>query len=81
MKRWWQHLKEEGPAYGYFPKPTKTHLIVKNLEDLERAQLLFAGDGVKVTIDGERHIGAVVGSDEFRKEYIAKKGREMGERC
>lgn len=73
LKRWWQHLKEEGPAYGYFPKPTKTHLIVKNLEDLERAQLLFAGDGVKVTIDGERHIGAVVGSDEFRKEYIAKK--------
>ena len=73
IKRWWENLKEEGPAFGYFPKPSKTHLIVKNRADLEKAQELFGDDGVKLTLDGERHIGAVIGSDEFRVEYITKK--------
>ena len=73
IKMWWENLKAEGPAFGYFPKPSKTHLIVKNRADLERAQELFEGDGVNITLDGERHIGAVIGSDEFRVKYINTK--------
>ena len=30
MKKWWAILFSTGPKYGYFPKPSKTLLIVKN---------------------------------------------------
>ena len=60
LKMWWNHLSDNGPAYGYYPKPPKTHLILKNPEDLNRAQNLFGVDGVKITCEGERHIGAVI---------------------
>ena len=73
LEMWWENLKAEVPAFGYFPKPSKTHLIVKNRADLERAQELFEGDGVNITLNGERHIGAVIGSDEFRVKYINTK--------
>ena len=26
---WWLRLNKFGPAYGYFPKPSKTYLVVK----------------------------------------------------
>ena len=29
LKRWWDALQRLGPAYGYYPKPSKTWLIVK----------------------------------------------------
>ena len=30
VQKWWDKLKEDGPKYGYFPKPSKTHIIVKD---------------------------------------------------
>ena len=30
INTWWNSLKENGPKYGYFPKPEKTYLIVKD---------------------------------------------------
>ena len=29
MKTWWDTLMTEGPKYGYYPKPSKSFLIVK----------------------------------------------------
>ena len=29
MKSWWELLNQAGPEFGYFPKPSKTRLIVK----------------------------------------------------
>ena len=29
LKIWWDTLQASGPVYGYFPKPSKTWLIVK----------------------------------------------------
>ena len=74
-KRWWDHLNQVGPAYGYFPKSSKTHLILKSPELLERAKELFGtdADGVKITTEGKRHVGAVVGSDEFKEKYVREK--------
>ena len=72
-KSFWDHLKEHGPAYGYFTKASKTYLIVKSPELLDRAREVFAGTGVQVTAEGERHIGATLGSPAFKKQYVETK--------
>ena len=73
-------LVQLGPAYGYFPKPSKTFLIVKPkcqaaaIED-------FEGTGVQLTEDGEdiahkarqHHVGVAVGSPEFVAAYLDEK--------
>ena len=73
IKKWWDSLKTNGPKYGYYPKPSKTWIILKNPADLERAQVMFAGEGVNITCDGERHIGEVIGSEEYKEIFVAEK--------
>ena len=69
---WWEHLNKIGPSYGYFPKPSKTFIVVKNPELIEKAKELFGKD-VKITADGHRHIGAALGSEAFKLNFITKK--------
>ena len=71
LKQWWERIKEEGPKYGYFPKPSKCYLILKNEDILEVAKEMFSD--VKITCDGHRHIGAALGSEAFEKEHVSKK--------
>ena len=33
----------------------------------------FAGTGINITLAGERHLGAVVGSVDFKKQYVKEK--------
>ena len=73
VQKWWDKLKEDGPKYGYFPKPSKTHIIVKDPEDLEEVHQLFGVEGIKITVEGQRHVGASIGSDNFKREYVSKK--------
>jgi hypothetical protein len=72
MRAWWDALVEKGPAYGYFPKAVKTWLIVKE-DRLAEAQQIFAGSGVQITTEGMRHLGAAIGSTDFKSAYITKK--------
>ena len=72
MKKWWDTLCEQGPKYGYFPLATKTILIVKDSHK-EKASRIFGNCGVTITTEGERHMGAVVGSLEFKELYVSKK--------
>ena len=72
MRKWWDTLCTIGPKYGYFPLPTKTILIVKE-QHLAKAQEIFGECGVKITTRGERHMGAVIGSDEFKEMYVSQK--------
>jgi hypothetical protein len=73
MKKWWDTLLKIGPKYGYFPNNGKTILIVKNVEGLIKANELFGDSGIEITTAGDRHLGAVIGSDDFRKLYVKKK--------
>lgn len=73
IKRWWDAICEIGPKYGYFPNPGKTVLIVKGAANLELAEDMFKDTGVTVTVDGERHLGAVIGTKDFRESYVSKK--------
>ena len=70
---WWKRLCHTGPAYGYHPNAGKTVLIVKNTEDLDEAETLFKPLGVHVTVSGQRHLGAVVGTLGFKQAYINEK--------
>jgi hypothetical protein len=73
VRKWWDHLKENGPKYGYYPKPTKTHIIVKDTAKIVEVQEIFSGEGIKITVDGQRHIGAALGTEAFKKWYVENK--------
>ena len=73
MRKWWDVLNQTGPKFGYYPKPSKTILIVKKEEHLAEAEKYFGGTGIKVTLTGERHLGAVIGTQEYRDEYVNNK--------
>ena len=73
LKEWWMHLCKIGPRYGYNPNPTKTIMIVKNKANLTDAQKIFGPLGVIITCEGQRHLGAVVGTNEFRQAYVNDK--------
>ena len=75
IKKWWDILFSTGPKYGYFPKPSKTLLIVKNREFYDEAVSTFESTEIEVTLTGERHLGAVLGSQEYRDEYVEEKVR------
>ena len=46
---------------------------------MQLATELFDGTGVKLTLTGERHLGAVIGSPNFRDEYITNKINKWSE--
>ena len=77
--KWWNKLFDIGPRYGYFPNPNKCVLIVKNESMRERANELFGKFGIQITSRGQRHLGAIVGTLEYKEEYIREKVGEWKE--
>ena len=73
LKEWWDILKQSGPIYGYHPKPSKTYLIVKDPNKIQEALAIFGEEGVNITCEGERHIGAVIGSEAFKEKFVGNK--------
>ena len=72
LKRWWDLVVQYGPFIGYYAKPSKSWLIVK-AEYRGEAERIFAGTGLQITTEGQRHLGAVVGSSKFKDEYVTAK--------
>ena len=72
MRKWWNNLCQQGPHYGCFPLATKTILIVKEGSE-EKAREIFGDCGVKITTQGERHMGDVGGSNAHKEEYVSNK--------
>ena len=72
LLEWWHHLVSVGPAFGYFPNSSKTFLIVKP-EFLSQAESLFVNTNITVTVQGQRHLGAALGSRAFAEEYVSRK--------
>ena len=70
LKNWWIMVTEEGRKYGYIVKPSKSWLILKNQERLEEAEALFADTPIKITTDGKRHLGAALGTVDFKNSYL-----------
>ena len=51
---------------------SKSWLIVKSAEIESQAKHIF-GNTVNITLEGKRHLGAVIGSQQYKDEYCADK--------
>ncbi len=76
LRRWWDHLSAKGPLYGYFPKATKTILVIKP-QHLESAKKIFDGTGIKIETGGTRHLGGALGTREFQIDYAKEKIKQL----
>ena len=72
LLEWWEELSKLGPKFGYFPEPSKCWLIVKP-DYYDSANSVFKDTGVKITKEGKRHLGAAIGTNDYREEYIREK--------
>ena len=56
-----------------FVKPSKSWLVLKDPTKLEEVKELFKDAPINITVEGKRHLGAVIGTSQFREEYMADK--------
>ena len=73
LKSWWDSLVIEGEKCGYEVNASKSWLISKSEDIQTYAKQEFNQSGIKFTTSGKRHLGACIGSHEFRNEYVNKK--------
>ena len=71
IRMFWEALAKIGPKYGYYPKASKSYLIVKDEHD-QKVHETFNDLDVKITTTGQRHLGAVIGSLQYKNEYVMK---------
>ncbi len=76
LLKWWEKLCLIGPKFGYFPNPHKTVLILKGKEYQSMANTLFQSTGIEISVEGERHLGAVIGSVAHKERYVEAKVSE-----
>ncbi|KXJ16293.1 hypothetical protein AC249_AIPGENE28269 [Exaiptasia diaphana] len=69
---WYQNLCEEGRKFGYLVNGSKSWLIMKTDVLADEAKRVF-GDKVNVTTEGQRHLGAVIGSQQYKDQYCQDK--------
>ena len=72
LYQWYESLCEEGRKYGYIVNGSKSWLIVKSSELAEKAEKVF-GNEVNITVEGRRHLGAVIGSVDYKEQYCKEK--------
>ena len=68
LKQWWDETCKVGPTIGYYPKSSKSWLIVKDKFEA-KAKEIFSDSNVNITSSGQRHLGAVIGDLEYKKKY------------
>ena len=68
LYKWYNHLSQEGKKYGYLVNGSKSWLIVKSDVLADEAKRVF-GNEVNVTTEGQLHLGAVIGSQDFKDQY------------
>ena len=72
VKSWWESFLSLGPRYGYYPRPDKCWLILKDETSKKVAEDLFASSKVNITTEGHRYLGRTLGSAQFKQQYIGK---------
>ena len=70
IKQYWELSTQVSPKYDYYPKPSKSHLIVKE-KHFDIAKFIFKGREVKIANNGQRFLGAAIGSKKNSSENIS----------
>ena len=70
LRSWWDVLCQLGPKFGYYPEATKSWLIVKPNKN-NQAVSIFEGTKINITEEGKRHLGAVIGSKDYKIKYVS----------
>ena len=73
LRPYWDSLCKQGPSFGYFPKASKSVVIIKDPSLLDHAKEAFAGVDIEITCDGQRHLGAAIGTLAFREQFVKRK--------
>ena len=72
IKWWWNILWAIGPDFVYYTNGKICWVIAKlDREIIEKEA--FKETAVNVTVQGQRHLGAVIGSPEYVEEYVNDK--------
>jgi len=71
LRDWFNLLRLCGPAFGYYPEPTKSFIVVNECWRND-TDALFGDLGVQV-VTGHRFLGGFIGSQWEREEYVESK--------
>ena len=69
IKCYWEHLYSFATFFGYYPKASKSHLVVKS-QYLETANVVFGNTRINLTSEDTRHLGAVIGNHPYKEKYV-----------
>ena len=69
LKKWWDELNNLGPDLGYYPNASKCWLVIKPDKESD-AKELFADSSINISTQGQKHLGAALGSRSFLEEYV-----------
>ena len=69
---WWKNVLHYGPYLGYYVNESKSWLIIKE-EYIQIAKETFPDYNIKITTNGHRHLGAVVGANENKEVFVIAK--------
>ena len=72
LYNWYKHLSKEGQKFGNLVNGSKSWLIVKSGELAKEAKRVY-GEEVNITTEGQRHLGAVIASQEYKDQYCEEK--------
>ena len=73
LRPWWDTIINDGGKFGYYVNEGKSWLILKDPAKLQLARDIFQGTAIKITTEGKRHLGAALGSEDFKTQYVSDK--------
>ena len=73
LKSWWDTIINEGVKFGYYVNENKSWLILKDPSKIQLARDTFQGTAINFTTEGMRHLGAALGSEDFKTRYVSDK--------
>ena len=71
LREWFYKLREKGPAFGYFPVPAKSVLVVED-QFKEEVWILF-GELEVMIVSGHRFLGGYIGDTSDCEAYAKEK--------
>ena len=78
LRTWWDKIMSEGPAFGYYPKASKSWLVTKS-EFASRASTLFSTTKINISCEGRPYLGAPIGTRQFVENFVNNKVSEWSD--